>query len=286
MGYQILDRPAGTLGYKQGMGEQLAGIGGEVFEGLNKGMKDNIFRKAIGNSQLEPSYEQDAEGNWKVKYAPKKTGRVSDQKFKIGMALGGYAPMSSIVAGGEKTMKDTAPFAFPTTEGGSAGTPPGATAKDGIYYDAQGNEIGSYLEEAGPENKLDAKSYDNVVRQALRQQVMGDPIMSSTLGLKKEKTVEEKAQEKVDLENAVNKVKGEKYGADERKMVSIIRQYKNRNAPVEDIQKRIRLAGYEPENFVDELMDYNPQPKKSGGWPWAQKPSSSVSSIKGAENIM
>jgi hypothetical protein len=67
----------------------------------------------------------------------------------------------------------------------------------------------------------------------------------------------------VTKEEATKKLYGlkeEKLTQAQRGIVGDIRSLKNANASVEDINEHIRLQGYEPENFTEEIEGYNPQP--------------------------
>jgi len=75
MSYTIIPAPSGTSAYPQGIGEQLAGMSGIA----DKAMKDMIFRKAIGNAQLQAEFKQDESGNWSVAY---KQPSAADLKAK------------------------------------------------------------------------------------------------------------------------------------------------------------------------------------------------------------
>jgi len=253
MGYQILDAPQGTLGYKQGMGEQMLGLGGSIMSGLTKGMKDNIFRKAIENSSLEPSFEMDKEGNWTVKYAPKKEESVADQKWKLGMVASGMSPASSIF--GEKAMKESSPFMLGESEGGGVGTPEGATAKDG------------HLEEAGPGEKMGANSFDSVVRESLKKKIAENPALQSMLDMKPEKTVETKIEEGIQTQEAKEGVKEK---AKQEETVNIVNMMIKSKADIADIQKIVGLRGFniEEEPFKPLLDNYTAN--KGFRWPWAQ----------------
>lgn len=206
--YQILDRPAGTFGYQQGAGEQLGGVAGEIMKGVQKGQNDAIFRKALAGGQMEPEFTVDENGKTKITYKPKKAASATDLKNKLGMALAGFTNMSSVP--GLENTPAASPFTMPTTEGGKAGTPPGATAKDGQYFDAQGNVIGEYDPTIGPGTK-DTGAMDSAIREALKQSVGGDEYKRAALGLKApEKSIEQKATEKAVFDKTVEEIKGPK----------------------------------------------------------------------------
>ncbi|MFA6142389.1 MAG: hypothetical protein WC738_03740 [Candidatus Omnitrophota bacterium] len=203
--FQILDRPAGTLGYQQGAGEQLAGMSSE----LASGVKDAIFRKALQNSQLEPEFEVGEDGKMKIKYKTKKAPTATEMKNRLELYANGFTPASSVSPALDTEIKKNAPFTMPFSDGGKVGTSPGTIAKDGYYYNKNDtkfeNPIGEYDEAAGPGTK-DTATYDSVAREALKRQLTGMK--------KPEKTIEQKAQESVDLDKAKEKIRGPGYITD------------------------------------------------------------------------
>lgn len=64
MSYTIIDRPSGTTAFEPGILEQIA----PLLKAGAKGIGDSMYRKAAAKAGLQPSYKQDAEGNWTTSY--------------------------------------------------------------------------------------------------------------------------------------------------------------------------------------------------------------------------
>lgn len=242
MGYYILDRPAGTLPFRQGAGSQLSSVAQTGAQGI----QDMIYRKAAGEAGLQPSYERDAAGNWKIGYKPKSED-AGDFKTKMMLALAGFTPMETIL--GEENVQQQSPFKVGEAAGGQVLTPFGSTKKDGYIYDAAGKQVGEYDPSYVPEKV--AEPYTETVRQALRTQVLDDPIARKAVGIPKAEETPEQAFEK-SYQRTIGRETGKaKAAADiqpsRSEVQKMVQALQVKKATTEDIKGYIVASGYDPE---------------------------------------
>jgi hypothetical protein len=169
MGYQVLDRPEGTYGYNPGFMQNVTSAAKALEDWMKKQekkKKDAAIREAIKNEQLTPKYEYDsATGEWKESWEKPKVKEPKEQSFikDLLSGLAGLKPMEEIMP--KETIQQVSPLSVGQAEGGEVLTPPGATYKDGIIYDPQGNKIGEYL--PGQEPKAQPAAVPDIMRQNL-----------------------------------------------------------------------------------------------------------------------
>ena len=168
MGYQVLDRPEGTYGYNPGFMQNVTSAAKALEDWMKKAekkKKDAAIRQAIKNEQLTPKYERDPKTEeWTETWEKPKVGQRENSSMKdIISVLAGIKPIESVVP--KETLQQISPLSAGQAEGGEVLTPPGATYKDGIIYDTQGNQIGEYL--PGQEPTKQPAAVPDIMRQNL-----------------------------------------------------------------------------------------------------------------------
>jgi len=168
MGYQVLDRPENTYATNPGWLQNVTSAAKALEDWMKKQekkKKDAAIREAIKNEQLTPKYERDPKTEeWTETWEKPKVNQRENSSMKdIISVLAGIKPIESVVP--KETLQQISPLSVGQAEGGEVMSPPGATYKDGIIYDAQGTKIGEYL--PGTEPTKQVAAVPDIMRQNL-----------------------------------------------------------------------------------------------------------------------
>jgi len=168
----VLGRPEGTSAYDPGFMQNVTSAAEALETWMTKQDKkktDAVIREAIRREVgidlpegIEPNkiYENIISEKAKAQYKrPKEQSFIKD----LLSGLAGFKPMEEIMS--KETIQQVSPLSVGQAEGGEVLTPPGATYKDGITYDAQGNQIGEYL--PGQEPTKQPAAVPDIMRQNL-----------------------------------------------------------------------------------------------------------------------
>jgi hypothetical protein len=245
MGYQVLDRPEGTYPYDPGFMQNVTAASKTLenwFQKQEKKKKDATIREAIKNEQLTPEYKYDHKtGEWEETWKKPKVEKPKEQSFikDLLSTLAGFKPMEEVMP--KETIQQVSPLSAGQAEGGEVLTPPGATYKDGIIYDTQGNQIGEYL--PGQEPIKQPAAVPDIMRQNLG--VTQGELVRKIFGLP--------AQAKKEGEKEITKVQALNILSDPMKAQNLKRKYP------EYYKKLEQIAGMSGADTLDtrNVMDTN-----------------------------